>query len=103
MNLAISQKREQTAPNPVLTTLKYFKNEYVEHIIDKKCAAHECTNLLKYEINAELCRGCTLCSKKCPVNAISGTVKNPHTIDMDKCIKCGNCKSVCKFNAVEVK
>ena len=93
----------QTAPNPVLTTLKYFKNEYDEHIIDKKCAAHECTNLLKYEINAELCRGCTLCSKKCPVNAISGTVKNPHIIDMDKCIKCGNCKSVCKFNAVEVK
>ncbi len=93
----------QTAPNPVLTTLKYFKNEYVEHIVDKKCAAHECTNLLKYEINADLCRGCTLCSKKCPVNAISGTVKNPHIIDMDKCIKCGNCKSVCKFNAVEVK
>ncbi len=93
----------QTAPNPVLTTLKYFKNEYIEHIVDKKCAAHECTNLLKYEINAELCRGCTLCSKKCPVNAISGTVKNPHIIDMDKCIKCGNCKSVCKFNAVEVK
>ena len=93
----------QTAPNPVLTTLKYFKSEYVEHIVDKKCAAHECTNLLKYEINADLCRGCTLCSKKCPVNAISGTVKNPHTIDMDKCIKCGNCKSVCKFNAVEVK
>ena len=93
----------QTAPNPVLTTLRYFKNEYVEHIIEKKCAAHECTNLLKYEINAELCRGCTLCSKKCPVNAISGTVKNPHVIDMDKCIKCGNCKSVCKFNAVEVR
>ncbi len=93
----------QTAPNPVLTTLKYFKNEYIEHIIDKKCTAHECTNLLKYEINADLCRGCTLCSKKCPVNAISGTVKNPHVIDMDKCIKCGNCKSVCKFNAVEVK
>ena len=93
----------QTAPNPVLTTLKYFKNEYVEHIVDKKCAAHECTNLLRYEINADLCRGCTLCSKKCPVNAIEGTVKNPHTIDMDKCIKCGNCKTVCKFNAVEVK
>ena len=93
----------QTAPNPVLTTLKYFKNEYVEHIVEKKCTAHECTNLLKYEINADMCRGCTLCSKKCPVNAISGTVKNPHTIDMDKCIKCGNCKSVCKFNAVEVK
>ena len=93
----------QTAPNPVLTTLKYFKNEYVEHIVDKKCAAHECTNLLRYEINADLCRGCTLCSKKCPVNAIEGTVKNPHVIDMDKCIKCGNCKAVCKFNAVEVK
>ena len=93
----------QTAPNPVLTTLKYFKNEYIEHIVDKKCAAHECTNLLSYEINADLCRGCTLCSKKCPVNAIEGTVKNPHTIDMNKCIKCGNCKTVCKFNAVEVK
>ncbi len=93
----------QTAPNPVLTTLKYFKHEYVEHIVDKKCAAHECTNLLKYEINADLCRGCTLCSKKCPVNAISGTVKNPHIIDNSQCIKCGNCKSVCKFNAVEVK
>lgn len=93
----------QTAPNPVLTTLKYFKNEYIEHINEKKCAAHECTALLKYEIDPEKCRGCTLCSKKCPVNAIAGTVKNPHTIDMDKCIKCGNCKSVCKFNAVEVK
>ena len=93
----------QTAPNPVLTTLKYFKNEYVEHIRDEKCAAHECINLLRYEINADLCRGCTLCSKKCPVNAIEGTVKNPHVIDMDKCIKCGNCKTVCKFNAVEVK
>ncbi len=93
----------QTAPNPVLTTLKYFKNEYIEHIVDKKCAAHECTNLLKYEINAQLCKGCTLCAKKCPVSAISGTVKNPHIIDMDKCIKCGNCVSVCRFNAVEVK
>ena len=93
----------QTTPNPVLTTLKYFKNEYIEHIHEKKCAAHECIALLKYEIDPEKCRGCTLCSKKCPVNAIEGTVKNPHTIDMDKCIKCGNCKSVCKFNAVEVK
>ena len=93
----------QTAPNPVLTTLKYFKNEYVEHIVDKKCTAHECTNLLEFKINADLCRGCTLCSKKCPVGAISGTVKNPHIIDIDKCIKCGNCKTVCKFNAVEVK
>ncbi len=93
----------QTAPNPVLTTLKYFKNEYIEHIVDKKCTAHECTNLLHYEINAEACKGCTLCAKKCPVSAISGTVKNAHIIDMDKCIKCGNCVSVCRFNAVEVK
>lgn len=93
----------QTAPNPVLTTLKYFKNEYVEHIVDKKCTAHECANLLRYEINEELCKGCTLCAKKCPVSAISGTVKNAHVIDMDKCIKCGNCVSVCRFNAVEVK
>ncbi len=93
----------QTAPNPVLTTLKYFKNEYVEHISQKKCAAHECTNLLRYEINVEACKGCTLCAKKCPVSAISGTVKNAHVIDMNKCIKCGNCVSVCRFNAVEVK
>ena len=93
----------QTAPNPVLTTLKYFKNEYIEHIVYKKCVAHECTSLLRYEINADLCRGCTLCSKKCPVNAIKGTVKNPHKIDMAQCIKCGNCVSVCRFNAVEVK
>ncbi len=93
----------QTAPNPVLTTLKYFKNEYIEHIADKKCTAHECTALLRYEINADSCKGCTMCAKKCPVSAINGTVKNPHIIDMDKCIKCGNCVSVCKFNAVEVK
>ncbi len=93
----------QTAPNPVLTTLKYFKNEYIEHIKEKKCVAHECTNLLRYEINADLCRGCTLCAKKCPVDAISGTIRNSHFIDSDKCIKCGNCVKVCRFNAVEVK
>ncbi len=93
----------QTAPNPVLTTLKYFKNEYVEHIVDKKCTAHECTALLRYEINTDMCKGCTLCSKKCPVGAISGTVKMAHIIDNDKCIKCGSCVSACRFKAVEVK
>ena len=93
----------QTAPNPVLTTLKYFRDEYVQHIKDKHCKAHECTSLLRYEINADLCKGCTLCAKKCPVDAISGTVKNPHIIDVEKCIKCGNCKTMCRFGAVEVK
>ncbi len=91
----------QTAPNPVLTTIRYFRNEYEAHINDKKCPAHECTNLISYEIDKESCRGCTLCAKKCPVSAIEGTLKNPHTIINDKCIKCGQCKTVCKFGAVK--
>ncbi|MBQ9743409.1 MAG: NADH-quinone oxidoreductase subunit NuoF [Ruminococcus sp.] len=90
----------QTAPNPVLTTIRYFRNEYEAHINEKKCPAHECTNLITYEIDADTCRGCTLCAKKCPANAITGTLKNPHTIDGDKCIKCGQCHTVCKFGAV---
>ena len=92
----------QTAPNPVLSTLRYFKDEYVAHVVDKKCPAGVCKKLLSYEIDPEKCRGCTLCAKKCPVGAISGTVKEPHTIDDTKCIKCGKCLETCKFGAVSV-
>lgn len=92
----------QTAPNPVLTTIKYFRNEYEAHINEKKCPAKACVDLLTYSIDADKCKGCTLCAKKCPVNAISGTVKNPHSIDADKCIKCGACHNNCRFGAVVV-
>ena len=90
----------QTAPNPVLATLKFFREEYVAHIVDKTCPAGVCKKLVKYEIVEDLCKGCTLCSRKCPVGAISGTVKNPHTIDANKCIKCGVCMDSCKFGAI---
>ncbi|MBP1925681.1 NADH-quinone oxidoreductase subunit F [Sedimentibacter acidaminivorans] len=92
----------QTAPNPVLTSLKYFRDEYIAHIVDKKCPAKKCTALLTYNIDTEKCTGCTLCARKCPVQAIDGTVKNPHVIIQDKCIKCGNCYTACKFGAVEI-
>ena len=90
----------QTAPNPVLATLKFFRDEYIAHIVDKTCPAGVCKKLVKYEIVADACKGCTLCSRKCPVGAISGTVKNPHTIDTNKCIKCGVCIDSCKFGAI---
>ncbi len=90
----------QTAPNPVLTTVKYFRNEYEAHINDKKCPAHSCPSLLKYVIDEDRCFGCTRCAKKCPVGAITGSLKEVHKIDADKCIKCGQCVSVCKFGAV---
>ena len=92
----------QTAPNPVLTTIRYFRNEYEAHINDKKCPAGECSELISYSINKDKCRGCTLCARNCPVKAISGGVKQSHTINPDICIKCGKCKSVCKFDAVEI-
>ncbi|MGN0588950.1 MAG: NADH-ubiquinone oxidoreductase-F iron-sulfur binding region domain-containing protein [Ruminiclostridium sp.] len=90
----------QTAPNPVLSTLRYFRDEYIAHIQDKKCPAGVCTKLLSYSIVADKCKGCTACSRVCPVGAISGTVKNPHSIDTSKCIKCGACMSKCKFDAI---
>ncbi len=90
----------QTAPNPVLATLKFFREEYIAHIVDKTCPAGVCKKLVKYEIVADKCKGCTLCSRKCPVGAISGTVKNPHSIDSNKCVKCGVCMDNCKFGAI---
>ena len=92
----------QTAPNPVLTTIRYFRNEYEAHIRDKKCPAHQCKALIRYEIQADKCVGCTVCARKCPAGAISGSAKNPHTIDQSKCIKCGICKSSCRFGAITV-
>ena len=90
----------QTAPNPVLATLKFFRDEYVAHVVDKKCPAGVCKNLLQFSIEADKCKGCTLCAKKCPVGAISGNVKEAHTIDTSKCIKCGVCMDSCKFKAI---
>ena len=93
----------QSAPNPVLTTIRYFPEEYTAHIRDKKCTAKQCTALLTYQIDEDMCIGCTLCSRKCPVNAITGTLKNPHTIDPNACIRCGQCLHACRFGAVNVE
>ncbi len=90
----------QTAPNPVLSTLKYFRDEYEAHVVEKRCPAGVCKNLMHYEIQPDKCRGCTLCARKCPAGAITGKVKEPHVIDQSKCIKCGACMEGCKFSAI---
>ena len=90
----------QTAPNPVLSTLKHFREEYEAHVVEKRCPAGVCKKLLHYEIIPEKCKGCTKCARNCPVNAISGKVKEPHVIDQNKCIKCGACMEGCKFDAI---
>jgi NADH-quinone oxidoreductase subunit F len=93
----------QTAPNPVLTTLRYFRNEYEDHVYRHKCTAHQCAALISYSIDAGKCTGCTLCKRSCPVNAITGQVKNPHSINPELCVKCGKCAEVCRFGAVAVE
>jgi len=90
----------QTASNPVRSTLRYFMDEYMEHIRDRKCRSGKCSKLVQYRIDPAKCKGCTMCARKCPAGAISGTVKNPHVIDPAKCVKCGACEATCKFGAI---
>jgi Pyruvate/2-oxoacid:ferredoxin oxidoreductase delta subunit len=91
----------QTAPNPVLTTIRYFREEYEEHIRDRRCRAGACDAMSRYVISEELCRGCAVCKKHCPSDAIWGEIKEAHTISQDLCVKCGVCAERCPFDAIE--
>jgi NADH-quinone oxidoreductase subunit F len=93
----------QTAPNPVLTTIKYFRNEYEDHIYNKTCTAKQCAALIRYEVDAQKCIGCTVCAKACPVSCISGELRKVHEIDQEACIKCGQCYQKCKFDAIRIQ
>ena len=93
----------KTAPNPVLSTLQHFRDEYLAHVVEKRCPAGVCKALARYEIDAAKCKGCGMCKRACPVQAINGAVGKPHQIDPNKCVKCGNCKNTCKFGAVSVR
>ncbi len=93
----------QTAPNPVLTTIRYFRDEYEAHIRDKKCPAKHCKALITFSIDPEVCKRCGICARKCPVSVISGSKEKPYSIDAEGCIKCGNCMEVCPFGAVKVE
>ena len=90
----------QTAPNPVLSTMVNFRDEYIAHVVEKRCPAGVCKHLLRYSIDPEKCKGCSACARACPVNAISGEIRKPFTIDKSKCIKCGSCMEKCKFGAI---
>ncbi len=90
----------QSAPNPVLSTLKHFREEYIAHVVDKRCPAGVCKNLLRFTIDPAKCKGCTLCARNCPAQAITGQLRAPHVIDPAKCVKCGACMDNCKFGAI---